>query len=307
MIEKPSVDIIQLFLVLISLVMLSYVLYIFIRSKGTLLQLPNNKFLCSLLVSHILNQTSMLVIGTSPLYMHEKTPTSLEIIISQLIATTSLLHVALNTTLITLDRYLAIKLNLRYSTLLTTKRQKIMISLSWVLPLLLPFTGVPYHYYLYNNELFIGSLCLIVAAITVILTVIFNSVVNIYIHCKVRKHIRKIILISTLKDDVGTHRILKNKERKSLHLALAIIITYSISYLTLPAHNTLILMNITIPDVLRMISAYCITINALANAIFYVLIKDDIKNEFKKRMTICYKSNVSPMDEGQPTQTESRI
>ena len=132
---------------LLSLIIFLSLVFVFIHGRRVLLQTPCNKFLFSLLCSHILSNTIMLALNI--MFVKEEVIPAEPVehrspIIRKLGIASSIvkLVVSMNVVLITLDRFLSIKLHLHYQTWWTTRKQCIVPMITWLIPMINPLINL---------------------------------------------------------------------------------------------------------------------------------------------------------------------
>lgn len=272
---KFDVYIVCLSTVAITLVLA--ILYVFLKARRKIFRNRSNTFLLSLLVALLLNQTC-LVLFTS---VQSISSSRSALTIFRHISTNLLVAVSSNIVAITINQYMLIKYSLQYEAVFGAKRQYGLISLTWFIPL----CNFIFQFIVSNEKVNTG-----IVIITILSSIIFILSVNTYLYFNILHHIQKISVESTLQTDSKSLLKLKRKEKKAFHITLFIVSSYSLTFVTLPINHILMLFSIH-PKEFLLFSTYLVTANTIFDACVYILMKEDVRNEFKRIIlrNMCWK------------------
>ncbi|XP_057314949.1 melatonin receptor type 1C-like [Hydractinia symbiolongicarpus] len=252
----------------VAITLLLAILYVFFKARKKIFQNHSNTFLLSLLVALLLNQTCLLLFTS----VQSISSSGSALTFFRHFSTTLLIAVSSNIVSITINQYILIKYSLEYEAVFSSKRQYGLISLTWIIPI----CNFIFQFLFSNEKVNTG-----IVIFTILSSIIFILSVNTYLYFNILYHIQKIGVESTLQTDSKSLLKLKRKEKKAFRITLFIVSSYSLTFVTLPINHILMLFSIH-PKEFLLFSTYLVIANTIFDACVYILMKEDVRNEFKR-------------------------
>ena len=274
----------------VSVILLSSILFVFLVSRKRTLKESCNVFLISLILSQLMNTVTLLVAiitGNSSEDSRRAGSTS----DMNIVFANCLLCVTMNLCLVTLDRYLSLKLHLRYLSFLTVRRMMVSLAAAWSFPVFVALVTVVVRCYDTAN-----SKLILVATLTTTcsVAVLFLASTNVYIFLLVRRHVhemrRSSVTFDNFSKQLSTSRF---KERRTSYMILVLVLSYSVCVLPSIAHSILALTHQS-SNTLEVIARFLLGANSILDALCYVFIKKDLRTEYIRVM--CRRSKVDVLD-----------
>ena len=192
--------------------------------------------------------------------------------------------------LVTLDRFIAVQMPLRYKDILSTKRVYVLIAMVWML---CSAAGTSQAILVYKmkqslNE-FIQILTIVIITLTLVSMFVLTAV-NLVVFREVKRQIDFLISVTVSSSNSSNeHRNdLRKQEEKSVQLCYAMVLSFIVCWSPLLIYGFLLLKyneNTHSPsDIFPALSAIFIGINTILNPCLYTLLKEEIWNSVKKML-----------------------
>ena len=257
------------------------VIVLFIK-KPKLRRTVTDKFLLNLMVAGVV--TTLGSIAMTVLLFHSKDehrlPNLVGILISKIAFVLSLL-------LVTLDRFLAVQLPLRYKDVMTTFRVHCLITLVWLICIAVTIVQIVTASYSNKTLMNLLEILVIVKVSLAFLGMFVLIAVNLVVFREVKRQVDFLISTTVSVDSNGNSReMLRQREVKSAHLCLAMVSSFTISWLPVVIKGILFLKGrentVNPTDILSTLCALFVAINVAINPCLYVLLKEEVRNAMKK-------------------------
>ena len=278
---------------IISAILNASVIILFIR-QSTLRDNATNKFLLNLMITGlcitiIITIIALLKLAKVEIDSYRITHMS-AVLISSIAFEMSLL-------LVTLDRFIAVQLPLRYRDILNTTRVHFLIGIVWVIIIIVIIIGIAMAHSNLPKKNRMNILITAMVALTLFSMLVLIGV-NLVVFREVKRQIEFLISITISPDSSKSSRdIFKKQERRSAYLCFAMAFSFIICWLpgviigcvTLTDKNTNVnIMSITHTDLFLGIAGLLIALNMIFNPSIYVLLKEDVKLAIKNLLRSSY-------------------
>ena len=269
-----NVMIVYITIATVAIILLSTIFLLLVTNSKKLLKSPCNRFACSLLSAHIVNNVSLLILNSFFIH-HRWIPEQLlvpppsvpdiEIIVflyDVCVALKTL--VSTNVLLLTTDRFLALRLHLRYKSWLTNTKQMVFIALAWLFPIcqLVLFRRLNKRMYQPYTLFFI-----------IVISLFALSTINARIYTRVKSHL-KAMRQDTASSDVTGRLKLDRKEKQ-------IVTSYFVAFIPEMVTKLLEILKSS-EDEMVMTSTFLFIINSMVDAVVYLVLNKEIRNCFKR-------------------------
>jgi len=261
-------------LVSLTLVILMIVLSVYVRHYTAMVRRGDGALFLSLLVAHLLDNIGILglnvtyiVHGTVPKFGHVKYYRLIRMI--NFVCTILETIVSSNIFVLTLERFLAIYLSLRYGEWFTRTKQNVMLVGVWGGPL--AFAGILIALFHRRGDKQAEVMVLLTVVLTVnIITLTTVFFAHAYILKNLRKHLRVINHNVTFDKREQQRKITQQKKKKAFEMSFCIILCFMVAYSVDAVVKVTRVNKARVPDEMILATSYLFTINSLCNAIIYV-------------------------------------
>jgi len=265
----------------VATILLSAILFVLLVNPRKLLNSPCNRFACSLLSAHILNSLAILLLNSffinnrwipEQLLVPPQSMPDIELIVILYDVCIALkMLVSANVLLLTVDRFIALRLHLRYNLWLTNTKQMVFIALAWLFPncQLVVFRS-------FNRRQYQPYILFFVIVFSLFSLSFFNA----SIYTRIRHHL-KAMRQNTASSDFTGRLQLNRKETRALKITFAIVTSYVVAFIPEMVSKLLEIMKST-EDEIMLTSAFLFVINSLIDAVVYLVLNKEIRKCFKK-------------------------
>ena len=266
-------------------VILNGALIILLIKRPALRSNSTNKFLLNLMITGFgitINTMVMEILHVSKKYEHSyHIPHMVSVLISSIAFEMSLL-------LVTIDRFIAVQLPLRYRDILSTGMVYLLTSMIWLISLIATIIGIAtVSTHRHTPVIKLMSILITVFIALSLVSMFVLTAVNLAVFRQVKRQIDFLISVTVpTEENANSREKLKKQEIKSAYLCFAMVFSFIICWLpaVIKGFHIVADKNVKVSDhdLHLSLSALFIALDMVINIFLYVLLKEEIKLAIRK-------------------------